>query len=102
MSFLIFNSKNSSVLTVLLSYYFPWKSGSRMLEFITSWDEHFYSLLVSVPVLCRQPPCAELFPPREYLQISGRQDFTSALGTDNEQSVSNFPNLSKSARFFSY
>lgn len=94
-SFLISNFNDSSGLIVLLSNYFSWKSWLQMRNLSRRGTSSSIPCWYQVPVLCHQPPCAQLFPPRDYLQIRGRRDITSAMGTDTDQSATNSPDLIK-------
>jgi len=46
--------------------------------FFMSWGEHFYTLFISVHMMCCQP---SFHKPRDHLSIHGREDFASVLET---------------------
>jgi hypothetical protein len=75
----IFSSKiNSSDVIVLLSHCF----GPTITEtFGISWDELFYTLLISVRVLCCLPSCQKCFHLATILKFVAAKNFTSALET---------------------
>jgi len=59
-----------------------------------SWGEHFYTLFISVHILCCQP---SFHRPRDHLSIRGREDFASMLVLETWQSLGDrFPCCSQS------
>ena len=73
--------------------------------FIISWDELFYSLLISVRVMCYQPARHNFPSSRSSLNV-WPPNFASTLQADDNRSATNSPDYNYDCdykcRFFSY
>ena len=57
---------------------------ARTEEWIATWKQFFCSLFIAVPALCYHSSCHNCFSAHDRLYVSGPQDFSSVLETDDK------------------